>query len=241
MNCYYSNLIEGHDTHPVDIERALKDDYSADAKKRDLQLEAKAHITVQQWIDEGGLNGRAVTADVHPRDPPALLRAAAGRPALDRRPGDERAKSRSIPGELRDSRRQGRPARRDQPAGAVPRFLRALRGGLRRTRQDRDDHRGGGGASPPRVDTPVPRRQRPRRAADVARDAARRARHRRGLVDRARPRAQRRGLQGPPGRLRPDAPQRSRRPRQPERGDAGGIHAVLPDHLHRPGHLHGRR
>src|SRR5271166_6487048 len=24
MNCYYSNLIEGHDTHPVEIERALK-------------------------------------------------------------------------------------------------------------------------------------------------------------------------------------------------------------------------
>jgi hypothetical protein len=23
MNCYYSNLIEGHDTHPVHIERAL--------------------------------------------------------------------------------------------------------------------------------------------------------------------------------------------------------------------------
>ena len=41
MNCYYSNLIEGHDTHPVDIERALKSDYSKDAKKRDLQLEAK--------------------------------------------------------------------------------------------------------------------------------------------------------------------------------------------------------
>jgi len=32
MNCYYSNLIEGHDTHPVDIERALKDDYSQDAR-----------------------------------------------------------------------------------------------------------------------------------------------------------------------------------------------------------------
>jgi hypothetical protein len=26
MNCYYSKLIEGHDTHPVDIERALKND-----------------------------------------------------------------------------------------------------------------------------------------------------------------------------------------------------------------------
>jgi Fic family protein len=55
MNCYYSNLIEGHNTHPVDIERALRDDYSQDRQKRDLQLEAKAHITVQKWIDEGGL------------------------------------------------------------------------------------------------------------------------------------------------------------------------------------------
>src|SRR5436309_2756189 len=55
MNCYYSNLIEGHDTHPIDIERALKGDYSKDTRKRDLQMEAQAHITVQKWIDEGGL------------------------------------------------------------------------------------------------------------------------------------------------------------------------------------------
>jgi len=57
MNCYYSNLIEGHYTHPVDIERALKSDYSQDPHQRDLQLEAKAHITVQSWIDQGGLAG----------------------------------------------------------------------------------------------------------------------------------------------------------------------------------------
>ena len=64
MNCYYSNLIEGHDTHPVDIERALKNDYSKDAHKRDLQFEAKAHISVQKWIDDGGLRGgRAVKID----------------------------------------------------------------------------------------------------------------------------------------------------------------------------------
>ncbi len=61
MNCYYSNLIEGHDTHPVDIERAMKNDYSKDKGKRDLQLEAKAHIAVQQWIDSGGLRGRDAT------------------------------------------------------------------------------------------------------------------------------------------------------------------------------------
>ncbi len=61
MNCYYSNLIEGHVTHPIEIERALKGDYSSDARKRDLQLEAKAHITVQKWIDDGGLKEKAVT------------------------------------------------------------------------------------------------------------------------------------------------------------------------------------
>jgi len=63
MNCYYSNLIEGHDTHPVDIERALKSDYSKDARKRDLQLEARAHINVQRWIDGGGLARRAITSE----------------------------------------------------------------------------------------------------------------------------------------------------------------------------------
>jgi Fic family protein len=62
LNCYYSNLIEGHDTHPVDIERALKNDYSQDRRKRDLQIEAKAHIEVQRWIDTGGLAGHAAVA-----------------------------------------------------------------------------------------------------------------------------------------------------------------------------------
>jgi Fic family protein len=63
MNCYYSNLIEGHDTHPVDVERALDQNYSKDARKRDMQLEARAHIRVQQWIDEGGLRGRATRVE----------------------------------------------------------------------------------------------------------------------------------------------------------------------------------
>jgi Fic family protein len=53
MNCYYSNLIEGHDTHPRDIDRALANDFSSEPKKRELQLEAVAHIHVQRLIDEG--------------------------------------------------------------------------------------------------------------------------------------------------------------------------------------------
>lgn len=63
MNCYYSNLIEGHDTHPVDIERALKQDYSLNPEQRNLQLEAEAHISVQKWIDEGGLSERSTSAE----------------------------------------------------------------------------------------------------------------------------------------------------------------------------------
>jgi Fic family protein len=62
MNCYYSNLIEGHDTHPIDIERALKNDFSTDIKKRNLQKEAKAHIAVQEWIDQGGIKDNLYSA-----------------------------------------------------------------------------------------------------------------------------------------------------------------------------------
>ena len=122
MNCYYSNFIEGHYTHPVDIERALRNDYSLDPHKRDLQLEAKAHITVQKWIDDGGLKGRVVRSD--------------GICEIHRRFGDllpedmlwvedvqSKERIRVVPGELR---------RRDVKVGthvpispgAVPRFLR---------------------------------------------------------------------------------------------------------------------
>ena len=37
MNCYYSNLIEGHNTHPRDIERALEKDFSSNKEKRKNQ------------------------------------------------------------------------------------------------------------------------------------------------------------------------------------------------------------
>lgn len=63
MNCYYSNLIEGHNTHPIDIERALRGDYSADKKKRNLQKEATAHISVQEWIDNGGIKNNFFSSE----------------------------------------------------------------------------------------------------------------------------------------------------------------------------------
>ena len=63
MNCYYSNLIEDHNTHPVDIERAMQEDVSDQPEKRNLQLEAKAHVLCQEWIDTGGLQGRSYSLE----------------------------------------------------------------------------------------------------------------------------------------------------------------------------------
>jgi Fic family protein len=122
MNCYYSNLIEGHNTHPVDIERALKNDYSKEPHKRNLQLEAKAHITVQKWIDDGGLrNGRAISeggiCEIHRR-----FCAELPEELLWVEDPDTKERIRIVPGELR---------RRDVKVGnhvpispgAIPRFL----------------------------------------------------------------------------------------------------------------------
>src|SRR5689334_18624004 len=46
MNCYYSNLIEGHNTRPREIERALANSLDTSEERRNLQLEARAHIRV---------------------------------------------------------------------------------------------------------------------------------------------------------------------------------------------------
>lgn len=55
-------MIEGHDTHPIDIERGMQNNYGEEPCKHNLQLEARSHVTVQKWIAEGGLDGRTATA-----------------------------------------------------------------------------------------------------------------------------------------------------------------------------------
>jgi Fic family protein len=59
MNCYYSNLIEGHNTTLREIEQALADKLAVTEERRNLQIEARAHIRVQREIDRrfaaGGL------------------------------------------------------------------------------------------------------------------------------------------------------------------------------------------
>ena len=51
MNSYYSNQIEGHHTHPADIEKALAKDYSHEPAKRAMQMESAAHVEVQRLIE----------------------------------------------------------------------------------------------------------------------------------------------------------------------------------------------
>ena len=57
MNTYYSNLIEGHNTRPRDIERALAGEFDRDENNRNLQIEAAAHVRVQAALDELGAAG----------------------------------------------------------------------------------------------------------------------------------------------------------------------------------------
>ena len=52
MNSYYSNLIEGHNTRPREIEQALKSNFSSKPETRNLQLEGAAHVRVQAAIDD---------------------------------------------------------------------------------------------------------------------------------------------------------------------------------------------
>jgi Fic family protein len=52
INTYHSNLIEGHNTRPRDIERALAGHLSSSPERRALQLEARAHIDVQQLVEQ---------------------------------------------------------------------------------------------------------------------------------------------------------------------------------------------
>jgi len=101
MNCYYSNLIEGHNTKPVDIERAMAGDYSSTPEKRTLQLEARAHIEVEKLY----------LADIEGNFPSSDLLCAIHQDFYSRLPedlhwsatGDGSKKEQVIPGQLRST------------------------------------------------------------------------------------------------------------------------------------------
>lgn len=52
MNSYYSNRIEGQGTHPLDIERAMRSDYSDSPERARLQRLARAHIEAEASLEQ---------------------------------------------------------------------------------------------------------------------------------------------------------------------------------------------
>ncbi|WP_327754458.1 hypothetical protein VVT58_10150 [Sphingobium sp. SJ10-10] len=84
MNTYYSNLIEGHNTRPRDIERALGG--ARDEGQRDLQQEAVAHYHLQEHIDRQAASGkrhppRPCRYGLYPRTTLAILQGCITRNA----------------------------------------------------------------------------------------------------------------------------------------------------------------
>ena len=73
MNCYYSNLIEGHRTSTRDIERAMAKDFSGDLTERANQLLAFAHMEVERELvelwEQGGVDVYSVEfiCEIHRR------------------------------------------------------------------------------------------------------------------------------------------------------------------------------
>lgn len=65
LNTYASNRIEGHDTEPAEVLRAMSGQLSVDSRRRALQEEAQAHVATQVWIDERIAAG-TLTDPLHP-------------------------------------------------------------------------------------------------------------------------------------------------------------------------------
>lgn len=50
-NSYYSNRIEAQSTHPIEIEKAMKKEFSKDTKEEQLQKLSLAHIKTQEYVE----------------------------------------------------------------------------------------------------------------------------------------------------------------------------------------------
>ncbi len=103
INSYYSNLIEGHNTHPYDIVRAMQKQYDVEPAKRHLQMESVAHIIVEKAMekrlkDEPAMNiaGREFLCDLHREFYRQLPEEF-----LTMKDPDTGRESRVVPGELR--------------------------------------------------------------------------------------------------------------------------------------------
>jgi Fic family protein len=57
VNSYYSNQIESEGTHPIDIDKATRQEFSTNTKERQLQQLSLVHIEVQKYLEAYCHNG----------------------------------------------------------------------------------------------------------------------------------------------------------------------------------------
>lgn len=70
VNSYYSNQIESEGTHPIDIDKATRQEFSSDSKEKQLQQLSLVHIEVQKYVENYFTEGqtpysRDFILDVH--------------------------------------------------------------------------------------------------------------------------------------------------------------------------------
>jgi len=70
VNSYYSNQIESEGTHPIDIDKATRQEFSSDSKEKQLQQLSLVHIEVQKYVESYFTEGqtpfhRTFILDVH--------------------------------------------------------------------------------------------------------------------------------------------------------------------------------
>lgn len=58
VNSYYSNQIESEGTHPIDIDKASRQEFSSDSKEKQLQQLSLVHIEVQKYVENYFHKGR---------------------------------------------------------------------------------------------------------------------------------------------------------------------------------------
>ena len=59
-NSYYSNRIEAQSTHPIEIEKAMRKEFSSDTKEELLQRLSVAHIDTQIFIESNSLDSEDI-------------------------------------------------------------------------------------------------------------------------------------------------------------------------------------
>lgn len=82
INSYYSNRIESEGTHPIDIEKAMRKEFSSDTKAKTLQMLSLAHVEVQKEIEQW-IGDHRFASPYHPEFIQVIHRSLYEKPGME--------------------------------------------------------------------------------------------------------------------------------------------------------------